>query len=134
VPDNNKTCEERIDTRLENRLANLDVSEECPKCMGSGEVDCPHCCDIEVSDDILADTLVCDVCKDTCSITCPECHGEGTNEDAPRDEDVLSVDTHTVYDVCLSTGGPADGFCLKRKDREWVGGEYYFLDWYDGGP
>ena len=57
--------------------------------------------------------------------------GEGTEN---LRENILSLDkTITVY-MCLSTGGPEDGFefDLDQHDKEVIGGHYIFKDWFDG--
>lgn len=48
------------------------------------------------------------------------------------EQGILSIDKISRYDVCLSTGGPADGFRLDFQDGEIIRAEYYFQDWYDG--
>lgn len=52
-------------------------------------------------------------------------------------EGILSADIEISVRVCLSTGGPADGFVLSVSDNgygelEIDSAEYYFQDWYDG--
>ena len=49
-------------------------------------------------------------------------------------ESVLSVEKLITYKLCLSWGGPADYFELdwSQDARAWVGGRYLFQDWFDG--
>jgi len=48
-------------------------------------------------------------------------------------EVLLGVSKKIVYDVELSTGGPADGFEVEVDERgNIVDIEYYYSDWYDG--
>jgi hypothetical protein len=48
----------------------------------------------------------------------------------------LSIDVSTTVDVCLSTGGPADGFrvtfSLVGTIPEPIRAEYWYQDWFDG--
>ena len=43
----------------------------------------------------------------------------------------LSVDRRAVYDIHLSTGGPADWFRVWLNDGEIQYIEYHFSDWFD---
>ena len=57
--------------------------------------------------------------------------GEGVED---LRESILCFDkTITVY-MCLSTGGPEDGFELDLDpvEKEITGGRYVFKDWFDG--
>jgi len=47
-------------------------------------------------------------------------------------ENILSVEQKTVYNICLSWGGPADYFELEFTDGQCTGGFYLFQDWFDG--
>lgn len=51
-----------------------------------------------------------------------------------HDEEVdpLCIDQMYVYDITLSTGGPADGFRIycDRRSKEPIKGCYYYSDWF----
>jgi len=66
---------------------------------------------------------------------------EPGDEDYDRDdneverlrESVLSIATAIRVDICLSWGGPEDGFVLFIDDEgDAIEGYYYFKDWFDG--
>lgn len=58
---------------------------------------------------------------------------DAVREAAWRQVDALGIDKQTTYDICLSTGGPSDGFRLVCDIYgNWVSGEYYYCDWCDG--
>ena len=133
--DKEKTCEQRIDAQFESRLASLDVPEECEECKGSGEIECPSCGGegtLIIDDPPNYSERDCPDCDGEGTVKCPDCYGDGTNEEAAGYQDPLCIDKYTVYHICLSTGGPADGFRLKWDGDGWAGGEYYFQDWFDG--
>ena len=72
-------------------------------------------------------------CPECEGVGCDHCEGTGENPEATRAEDALSViKRYVVYDVLLSWGGPEDGFRIYWDGEDWVGGEYYFKDWFDG--
>lgn len=56
-------------------------------------------------------------------------------EDAEKREEYkdyrepLAIDCEQVLDICLSTGGDADGYKITLKDGEAVSGLYYWADW-----
>lgn len=59
-----------------------------------------------------------------------------TSEESPTADEhedyraPLSVDEKRVFDICLSTGGDADGFKLTfNKEGELLSGVYYWADW-----
>lgn len=53
--------------------------------------------------------------------------------DCEYTEDILEVALQTRVKFLLSTGGPADGFCLTfDPEGTMVEAEYFFQDWYDG--
>jgi hypothetical protein len=49
-------------------------------------------------------------------------------------ESLLSVETIRSFRLCLSWGGPADYFEIdwSENQSEWIGGRYLFQDWFDG--
>jgi hypothetical protein len=49
-------------------------------------------------------------------------------------EQVLGLETISVFRLCLSWGGPADYFELNWSEMAccWTGGRYLFQDWFDG--
>lgn len=53
-------------------------------------------------------------------------------DEETRWDELLSIDTSTVYTVLMSTGGPADWFELIHDGQSWTGGFYVYQDWYDG--
>ncbi len=61
---------------------------------------------------------------------------EERNDDEPRSDyemGILEVTLQTKIEFLLSTGGPADGFCLTfDSEGTMVEAEYFFQDWYDG--
>jgi hypothetical protein len=111
-----KTCEQRIDEKLRNRLDELlpDVSDwsvlQCARHLKSDG----H--EIKTADVDLLRSEVADLIRERAC------------------ESVLSIERLTTYKVCLSWGGPADYFELdwSRDSNAWVGGRYLFQDWFDG--
>lgn len=53
------------------------------------------------------------------------------HEDRMR-EGVLSVEKKRLYSVCLSWGGPSDGFDFVFTDDELTECYYWYKDWFDG--
>lgn len=49
-------------------------------------------------------------------------------------ESLLSLDRIKTFKLCLSYGGPADYFELdwSEESKAWVGGRYVFQDWFVG--
>jgi hypothetical protein len=49
-------------------------------------------------------------------------------------EQVLGLEKITTFRLCLSWGGPADYFELDWSGNQsaWTGGRYLFQDWFDG--
>jgi hypothetical protein len=88
------------------------------------------------------DDLMCQTCQgdgfvtdpdDTNAERCPDCDGTGERERTEEDEapEPLSIDRRIEIDICLSTGGPADGFKLTYDtDGELRSGVYYYAPWY----
>lgn len=61
---------------------------------------------------------------------------EAIKDEDKRDvyyESILAVAKRIVYDIQLSTGGPADGFkiIVDPESMEIEAIEYYFADWFD---
>jgi predicted nucleic acid-binding Zn-ribbon protein len=92
--------------------------------------------------EMAGEQMVCNACghewDDTEAETCPECGSnnvsieEKENDERMTGEDVLAVDKRVVYDICLSTSGPEDGFEVEVDDRAIARITYYFKDWFDG--
>jgi len=116
-----KTCEQRIDEHMSDRLNDLfpepeDMTiEEILKILDDNNIDY----DDDKDDD-----------EDDRHRNLSQFLTDGLRDQAL--ESVLCVDKRIVYDICLSTGGPADGFRLVSDGEDWVNGEYYFKDWHDG--
>ena len=47
-------------------------------------------------------------------------------------EGVLSVEKKRLYSVCLSWGGPSDGFDFVFENDELTECYYWYKDWFDG--
>ena len=88
-----------------------------------------------------ADDLICPTCQgdgfivleDDSADQCPDCAGSGERDRTEDDEapEPLSIDHRIEIDICLSTGGPADGFKLTYDtDGELRSGVYYYAPWY----
>lgn len=110
-----KTCRERIGERMKSRLSDFlaDPMEWTDK-------ECREYLENERGANLDGDETLDDL-RDRCA-------------EKKRDADlesVLSVDKETVYDVRLSTGGPADGFRFVYRDGDLIRAEYYFKDWFD---
>lgn len=111
-----KTCEERIEDELQQRLEQL-----LPDVRTWGVLKCARHLKAEgrtlrtADIDQLRDEVF-DLIRDRAA------------------ESVLSIDQVTTYKVCLSWGGPADYFELdwSTEARTWIGGRYLFQDWFDG--
>lgn len=130
-----KTCKELIVDRLEKRLAEVSLLDT----LRSG------------SDCLEPVLLICEdigypASQDAASIRQAYANDEDSSEwdnilqdvtemyERSLQDNILSIDTLIEYDVCLSTGGPADGYKLywDKNNRCWSHGKYYYKDWYDG--
>lgn len=109
------SCAERIEKSLERRLETLMPDVDDMDLDEAKELCDWHGIDYDKDDEL--ETLV-----------------ENINDDLQDriSESVLSIDKEIVFNICLSTGGPADGFKLVSDGTSWIGGSYYFQDWYDG--
>ena len=111
-----KTCEERIDQELKDRLEQL-----LPDIQSWGVLKCARHLKAEGRPIRTADI--------------EELHDEVLDLVRERAaESVLSIEQLTTYKLCLSWGGPADYLELdwSAESRAWVGGRYLFQDWFDG--
>ncbi len=111
-----KTCEERIDEELKQRLEQF-----LPDVQSWGVLKCARHLKAEGRTLRTADL---DQLRDEVFDLIRERAAES----------VLSIDQVTTYKVCLSWGGPADYFELdwSTEARTWIGGRYVFQDWFDG--
>jgi len=51
-------------------------------------------------------------------------------DQSEENREALALDVRKVIDICLSTGGDADGYKLTfDKDNELMSGVYYWADW-----
>ena len=143
MSENNKqqSCAERLPARLESNTDRLrealkywsrdEIEEEtCQACEGEVEI-CPHCLcpayDCENPESHEPEFSDCTVCEGTGYIT-PDI-GETSEE---YEEGILSYDVSIEVDVCLSTGGPADGYKIYLdQDGDITKIKYYFADWFD---
>ncbi len=111
-----KTCEERIDEEMKQRLEQL-----LPDVQAWGVLKCARHLKAEGRTIRTADL--------------DQLHDEVLDLVRERaGESVLSIEQVTTYKVCLSWGGPADYFELdwSAESRAWIGGRYLFQDWFDG--
>ena len=123
------TCEEQIDSQLAQRCAMLmpDLDRLCdPKDFQ----------EIAEWHGIELDDLTKDPLKDDDDREAFVDDSRRTIEEELPDriaEGILSIETTTTYKILLSWGGPSDGFDLEwDKDQGWIGGSYWFKDWFDG--
>jgi len=54
---------------------------------------------------------------------------EEEREESNEYREPLSIEKEEVYKILLSWGGGADGFKLRFKDGELLGGVYFMADW-----
>lgn len=114
MPD--QTCADRIGEHLQSRIADFNDLLR----LGSAYGD-------EMTDDLreAAERVEIDASDST----------EDLAESAQdkRFEMPLSVESKTIYEIVLSTGGPHDEFQVTvNSDNEVESVEYVFMDWFDG--
>lgn len=109
-----KTCEQRIDRELRDRLAEL-----LPPVERWGARKCAR--------------FLSSQGQPTQSTDLSELRVEALDRIQEQAADMLlSVETIRTYKLCLSYGGPADYFELDySKANGWIGGRYLFQDWFD---
>lgn len=126
-----KTCEERIDARMQGRLNEMrdyyrlrELADtwdlDIDQIREWGEFDADNFSEVEDEDDLAElERLVNDLY-----------YG---NFDTPESFDALSVDVKHVYTICMSYGGPADYWeVTTNSDGDVERIEYKFQDWFDG--
>lgn len=106
-------CEEKIGKRLQDRLEEL-VSD-----INNWDRDtCLDHLDAQGRDPTDRDDL---------ELLREECREARADASEP-----LAITESRTFRIELSFGGPSDGFELDWQDGNWVGGRYYYQEWYDG--
>jgi hypothetical protein len=149
----NKSCEQRIEGHFESTmrrlralsalidrgignaddLDGLDTDDLVALCNELG-IEAPAAPEpvLSITDDGIADPEE-EWAKELRKAIADYAEDEGAFPESALESFILGASKHTVWDIQLSTGGPADGFEVEVND----GGSideiaYYFKDWFDG--
>ena len=111
-----KTCDERIDQELKERLEQL-----LPDVQNWGVLKCARYLKAEGR------------ALSTADLETLQCEARDLIQERAA-ESVLSIEKLITYKLCLAWGGPSDYLELDWSEdtRAWVGGRYLFQDWFDG--